>query len=371
MTSAPRSSSLDPHFEDLHRMLVCDQSSYAIVLLDRTGVFRSWNSGIEHLFGYAQGDFIGQPLELLFTPEDRQAGVPQAEMEASVRLGKSTDTRWKQRRDGSRFFGTGVLTCLRDSHGEVIGFSKIVSDETLRKHLEDRLLESNRMLEQFVQVVSHDLQEPLRTVNSFAELVLTRSGGAVDPETRKALGFIGEAATRMSRLVRDLLAFSTQDALEARPGPVALDEIVEAVCANLTKAIADSGADVTHDPLPVVNIDPTQAMQLFQNLVENGLKYSRPGVAPKIHMSSEKMDGEWLVRVADNGTGFDPERASTIFEPFTRLHARQTSGTGLGLTTVRRIVQRHGGRIWAETEPGRGTVFLFTIAGAKRNPVDP
>lgn len=351
--------------EQLLRLLVTEQENYAVVLLDEEGYIRTWNKGVEHLFGYTEPEFLGQHSSLIFILEDRIKGVPKHEMEMARTEGKASDIRWQQRKDGTRFFGQGVLTAVKNTDGAVIGFTKVVSDESVRKSLEDRLLLSNSELEQFAHVVSHDLQEPLRTVISYSELLRLRLGDKLDAETAPLFAFLESAAAEMRRLVRDLLAYSSLSAEEPHPVPIALDEVVEMVRTTLAKAISDSNATITHDALPVVSIDAAQAVRLLQNLIGNSIRYRRDGVPVEVHLSANREGELWSLAVADNGRGFDPERAEYIFEPFRRLHDRNVTGTGLGLAICRRIVERHGGRIWAESAgEDQGACFRFTLPAA-------
>jgi light-regulated signal transduction histidine kinase (bacteriophytochrome) len=254
------------------------------------------------------------------------------------------------------------MNALRDEQGALIGYTKVLSDETARKQLQDSLTESNTALEQFAYVASHDLQEPLRTMRTYAELITLRYSGKLDADADKFLGFIVNAAARMSSLVNDLLAYARLTTEEERPVSAALDEDLEAAITHLDQAIQESGANITHDPLPNLPVDRGQVVRLFQNLIGNAVKYRKPGERPKIHISAEQNATEWVISISDNGIGFEPEHASSIFLPFRRLHSDQDyPGTGVGLAICRRIVQTQGGRIWAESVPGQGTTFFFTL----------
>jgi light-regulated signal transduction histidine kinase (bacteriophytochrome) len=166
----------------------------------------------------------------------------------------------------------------------------------------------------------------------------------------------------MSALVRDLLAYARLTTEEERPSSVALDEDLEAALTHLDQAIKESGASVTHDPMPTLQVDRGQMVRLFQNLVGNAVKYRKSNEPPKVHISAEQKGEEWVISIRDNGIGFDPKHASIIFAPFKRLHtAEEYPGTGVGLAICRRIVQAQGGRIWAESQSGEGTTFRFTL----------
>jgi light-regulated signal transduction histidine kinase (bacteriophytochrome) len=288
--------------------------------------------------------------------------VCESEMRKALENGSATDIRWHRRKDGTEFFANGFMNVIYDDAGVVIGFVKILSDETARKQLQDSLSESNAALEQFAYVASHDLQEPLRTMSSFAQLLTKKYDGKLDSEADRYLAFIMGASQRMSDLVRDLLEYARAATEEERPSSVALDEDLEAALTHLTQAVEESGASVTHDPMPTIQVDRGQMVRLFQNLIGNALKYRKPNQPPKIHVSAEQTGREWVITIEDNGIGFDPEYASTIFMPFKRLHqVAEYPGSGVGLAICKRIVEAHGGRIWAESKPGEGASFRFTL----------
>ncbi len=347
---------------DLYRMQVRELRDYAMFMIDPEGILASWNTGVEQLIGYSEQEWVGQHACIIFTPAAQAAEVCEAELQLAKETGTANDIRWHRRKNGTEFFANGIMTAIRDEQGALIGFVKILSDETARKQLQDALTESNSALEQFAYVASHDLQEPLRTMSIYAQLLTKKYGGMLDPEADQFLRFIQNASGRMSALVRDLLAYAHLITEEQRPSSVSLDEDLEAALTHLDQAITESGATVTHDPLPTLPADRGQMVRLFQNIIGNAVKYRKPDQPPKVHVSAEQKGAEWVISIRDNGIGFDPQYASTIFEPFKRLHnAEEYSGTGVGLAICRRIVQSQRGRIWAESKPGEGTTFCFTL----------
>lgn len=351
-------------------MQVRDLRDYAMFMLDSEGLIISWNAGVEALLGYSENEWLGQHASFIFTPAEKAMEVCQSEMRKAQESGSATDIRWHLRKDGTEFFANGVMTAVRDDFGALLGFSKILSDETARKQLQDSLTESNAALEQFAYVASHDLQEPLRTMGNYAQLLNRQYKGKLDSDADEILGFIIGAANRMSTLVRDLLAYARATTEEERPMSVTLDEDLEAALTHLTQAVQESGASVTHDPLPTVQVDRGQMVRLFQNLVGNALKYHKPGLPPKVHVAAEQRGTEWVISVRDEGIGFEPRYAAEIFAPFKRLHtAQEYPGSGVGLAICRRIVQAQGGRIWAESVPGAGTTFYFTLPMEGRPPL--
>jgi PAS domain S-box-containing protein len=331
-------------------------------MLDADGILISWNEGVGHILGYSEEEWIGQHASIIFTPTDKSREICTAEMRIAVETGCSSDVRWHLRKDGSLIFGKGYMSALYDSDGSLLGFSKIFSDETENKQLQDTLTESNAALEQFAYVASHDLQEPLRTVSSFAELLARRYGPQLGSEGNKFLSLISDGAKHMSALVHELLTYARIRTEEDRPFSYSLDQDVETAVSQLKGAIEESGATVTHDPLPEVQADQGQIVRLFQNLIGNSLKYRRQEVRCVVHVSSERRGPEWIIHVRDNGIGFDPKYAKDIFMPFKRLHNREKyDGTGVGLAICRRIVENHGGRIWADSAVDQGSTFSFTL----------
>jgi light-regulated signal transduction histidine kinase (bacteriophytochrome) len=223
------------------------------------------------------------------------------------------------------------------------------------------LSRSNTELEQFAYVASHDLQEPLRMVASFTQLLAKRYRGRLDKDADDFIGFAVDGANRMQQLINDLLVYSRVGTRGKTPVPTDLNEVLDHAEANLSEAIKENGAVVTHEPLPTVAADQVQMTQLFQNLLANALKF-RSGEKPRIHVSAQARNGDWLLAVQDNGIGLAPEHQERIFAIFQRLHSRREyPGTGIGLALCKKIVERHGGRIWVESAPGRGATFYFNI----------
>ncbi|HEY3115165.1 MAG TPA: ATP-binding protein [Chloroflexota bacterium] len=229
------------------------------------------------------------------------------------------------------------------------------------------LARSNADLEQFAYVASHDLQEPLRVVASYAQLIGRRYKGQLDENADRFIGHLVDAAARMQQLINDLLAYSRLGTRGAEFQAVDLEEVFEHVTSNLAAAIAETETEVTHDPLPTVNGDAVQLSRVFQNLIANAIKFRRPE-APEIHVGAERANGDWQLSVRDNGLGIDPGYFDRIFIIFQRLHgADEYPGSGMGLAISKRIVERHGGRIWVESTPAEGSCFYFTIPADERS----
>jgi light-regulated signal transduction histidine kinase (bacteriophytochrome) len=226
------------------------------------------------------------------------------------------------------------------------------------------LARSNTELEQFAYLASHDLQEPLRMVSSFTQLLAKRYKGRLDPDADEFINYAVDGATRMQELIKELLAYCRVGAESQAFIVVNCEEVVARVLTDLRVAIEESRAEVTYGPLPSVRGNQLHVIQLFQNLISNAIKY-RGEAPPRIHVSATVEGGHWKFSVRDNGIGFGPEAADQIFLLFGRLQAAERQpGTGLGLAICKKIVELHGGRIWAESQPGQGAIFHFTLAKA-------
>jgi light-regulated signal transduction histidine kinase (bacteriophytochrome) len=266
---------------------------------------------------------------------------------------------------------TSVLynaSVYRDEAGQVTGVFAAARDITARQRAAEALRQkaeelarSNAELEQFAYIASHDLQEPLRTAGSFAQLLQKRYQGKLDQTADEFIGYIVDGTQQMQRLISDLLTFGRVGTRGKAFEPADCAAVLAQAVAQLQIAIEESGAVVTHDPLPVLDADPDQLGQLLQNLIGNSIKF-HAAARPHIHVSARQTPEGWTLSVQDNGIGIDPQFADRIFEVFQRLHTRaEYPGTGIGLAICKKIVQRHGGRIWVESAPGKGATFCFTI----------
>jgi light-regulated signal transduction histidine kinase (bacteriophytochrome) len=237
-----------------------------------------------------------------------------------------------------------------------------------RKRAEEALRATNAELQHFAYALTHDLQEPLRMVVNFTELLGSEYAGKLGEEADKFISYSVEGAHRIEDLLKALLAY-WEVAEREREISASIDcgAVLAKALLNLQAAIAESGALVTHDPLPTVVAEEILLMQLFQNLISNSIKY-RSEETPRIHVSAERVAEGWLFAVRDNGIGIDPQDADRVFGLFKRLHGSEIPGTGIGLAICKKVVERLGGRIWVESEPGRGATFMFTIPGGRKEP---
>jgi light-regulated signal transduction histidine kinase (bacteriophytochrome) len=261
---------------------------------------------------------------------------------------------------------------LTDEQGIFIGSIAGVMDITERKRAKialkeyaERLKRSNEDLERFAYISSHDLQEPLRTLVTFTQLLERRYQGKLDPDADEYLHYIVSAGKRMQTLIQDLLEFSRVNTKGAEIRPTDAKAVVDDALALLHAKTQENGATIRYDPLPTVMADPVQLRQVFSNLISNAIKFGKPGVPPEIRIFAKKQDGMVQFSVRDNGIGIEPQYYDRIFVIFQRLHGMDTyEGTGIGLAIVKRIIERHGGRIWVESEPGKGSTFHFTVPAA-------
>ncbi|MGH9666603.1 MAG: sensor histidine kinase [Bryobacteraceae bacterium] len=260
---------------------------------------------------------------------------------------------------------------VRTDDGTLLGLQITVQDITERKRAEKALndanvglRQANGDLEQFAYSASHDLSEPLRMVSIYSQILQRRFGGKLGSQGEQYIEFVTQGAQRMEQLVRDLLAYTRTSMTLASTASADSSEALDRALANLQLSIAQSAASISRGPLPPVRMQMVQLEQIFQNLIGNALKY-RSEEPPQIAISATQRDGEWLFLVNDNGIGIDPQYKEQIFGVFKRLHtASEYAGTGIGLALCQRIVERHGGRIWVESEIGKGATFFFTVPDA-------
>ena len=249
----------------------------------------------------------------------------------------------------------------RDNSGKIIGIFAAARDISDRKRAEEELIRSNEDLQQFAYVASHDLQEPLRNVASCLQLLEKEYKNKLDANADQYINYAIEGAVRMKALILDLLAYSRVVTKGKAPAQTDCEQILESVLRNLNLTITETGAVITHDALPTISADDTQLLQVFQNLIQNAIKFRREA-PPQVHVSAVRNKSDWVFSIKDNGIGIESKHLERIFVIFQRLHKRsQYDGTGMGLAIAKKIVERHGGQIWADSEPNVGTTFYFTI----------
>ena len=339
-----------------------------IAHVDLAGRFMQVNRSLCEILGYSEKELIGRPVKEISHPEDRNLTDSQR---MRVRSGEKPSVRFEKRyiRKSGAIVWVGLSVALAcDPSGAPQYEIALFDDITERKKAEAALREaheelkrSNGELEQFAYVASHDLQEPLRMVSSYTQLLMRRYGDKLDGDAKEFTAFIVDGATRMKQLIEDLLAYSRVGTRDKNFKPAEAESSLRRALTNLRAAIQDSGATVTQDKLPTIPCDEVQLAQLFQNLIGNALKF-KGAEAPRIHVGAQETDAEWVLSVRDNGIGIEPQYFERIFMVFQRLHDKgEYPGTGIGLAIVKKVVERHGGRIWVQSQPGAGTTFHFTM----------
>ena len=346
-------------------------ASDAVVSVDESQRIIFFNEGAERIFRYTQGEALGEPLDMLIPPRLRAGHV--AKVREFGRSGVAARQMGERgaisgmRKDGEIFPAEASISQL-DVGGTRV-YTAVLRDVTDRRLAEEALAQqaeelarSNADLEQFAYVASHDLQEPLRMVASYTQLLARRYRGRLDDDADEFIGFAVDGVSRMQSLINDLLAYSRVGRKGAGLEPVNLEAVLEKVLATLKTTIEETGGRITHDRLPVVMGDPTQLFQLLLNLIQNGMKFSRPDRPPVIDVVAEDVGHSWQISIRDNGIGIADEFKERIFIIFQRLHSRgDYPGTGIGLAICKKIVERHHGRIWLESTMDEGTTFYFTI----------
>jgi PAS domain S-box-containing protein len=355
---------------EVHQRLaaIVESSDDAIISKDLNGIVRSWNRGAERIFGYTADEIIGRHISTLAVPNHADEFPDILER---IRRGERVDHYQTKRRakDGTIVLVSLTVSPVRDATGRIVGASKVARDITERERQElalrdanAALVQSNADLQQFAYSASHDLQEPLRMVATYSEMLRRRFGEKLGQNGDEYIGYIIQGALRMEQLLKDLRAYA-QASIGAQETAEDADagEILEKILSSLNAAIEECGALITHGELPRVRMHDFQLEQLFQNLVANSIRYRR-GDPPRIHIAAVRHGRKWQFSVQDNGIGIAPQYKEQIFGIFKRLHSSaEYPGTGMGLAICQRILERCGGRIWVESELGRGSTFYFTI----------
>jgi chemotaxis family two-component system sensor kinase Cph1 len=327
--------------------------------LSEQGLILEANLAAAKLLGVARGALVKLPLSRFVLREDQDIYY----LHRRALLETGGPRSWELRllkKDAVPFWVRVEATTARDAEGASV-WRAVVSDITDNKQAERTLKNRNAELQEFAYALAHDLQEPLRMVVNFSQLLARDYAGTLGEDADKCIAYCAEGALRIEALLKSLLNYlEVTEKDRDRLSPVDCNRVLSQALSSLQMAIQQSGATVTADPLPTVPAQEIMLTQLFQNLISNSLKYSGEAT-PTIHVSAARTAEGWLFSVRDNGIGIDPTDAELVFGIFKRLHGKEIPGTGIGLALCRKVVECHGGRIWVESEAGQGAVFKFTI----------
>jgi len=339
---------------------LAQSSPDALICTDLEGRVIAWTQRAQQLFGYSADEMLGQRAAILIPADGREQ--ERAMLNQRLRAGESIDPYVARlvRKDGQLIDVESTITPVRGRNQEIAAFLSISRDVTARMRAEAELRRSNEELEQFAYAASHDLSEPLRVIAGFVELLGERYGERLDEEARRFIDFTIGGVERMQAVIDDLLAYSRAGRVELALCAVDVGALIREVADSLFAIITESAATLETGELPVITAEPTLLRQVFQNLIGNAIKFCEQG-PPRVSVTSQREGAAWRFDVIDNGPGIDPAHAEQVFMMFRRLHGREVPGTGIGLAIVKRIVERHGGRIRCEPAPGGGTRFSFTI----------
>jgi PAS domain S-box-containing protein len=390
--------------EERFRLIVESVIDYAIFMLDPRGHVVSWNAGAQRIKGYAADEIIGRHFSQFYPAEAVARGWPAYELQEAERVGRFEDEGWRVRKDGTMFWANVTITALRGPDGGLRGFAKVTRDMTERKANEDRIQlltrelqgrvaelgATNRELaqkttenESFVYSVSHDLRSPLVNLQGFSQELALASGtlrelllapdvpdatrqralAILDGDFQESIAFIRNAVQHLGNIIDGLLRLSRVGRIEYNSEPVDVGAVVADIVAAMHSTVVASGARIEIGQLPTAVGDRNAIGQIFANLIGNALKSFHPD-RPGVIRISASQDDPSVFEVRDNGVGVPRDYQAKLFQPFQHVHSAVTRGEGMGLAIVRRIVERHGGRIWFESVPGEGSAFFFTLAGA-------
>jgi PAS domain S-box-containing protein len=367
-------TSLQKSNEELERFAynrgLLEAAPDAMVVVSQSGEIVLVNVQAENQFGYRRDELVGQKMMNIIPVGFAERLIADGSRTAAEALAQQIGTGIElsgRRKDGSEFPIEIMLSPLETAEGILV--TAAIRNITEPKKSEEQMVKtaealrrSNDQLQQFVYVASHDLQEPLRMVASYTQLLARRYKGRLDSEADEFIDYAVDGCNRMRRLIQDLLAYAHAGTIGNPLSEISSESALKEALENLRGIIEEGGAIVTHDPLPAITVDHTHVIQVFQNLVENAIKY-RSAEVPHVHISATKNCGaEWIFSVRDNGLGIAPQYFEKIFILFQRLHGRQEfNGTGIGLAICKKVVERLGGRIWVESQPEKGSTFYFSL----------
>jgi PAS domain S-box-containing protein len=361
------------------RLLVTGVKDYAILMLDVEGRVTTWNDGAERIKGYRAEEIIGEHFSKFYTPEAVAEDKPGLELRIATEHGRFEEEGWRVRKDGTRFWANVVITALRDESGRLRGFGKVTRDITERKQLREEgerqrenlarwsaeLIVANKELESFSYSVSHDLRAPLRTIDGFRHALLEDCADKLNDEEKTHLKRIRAATQRMGLLIDDLLSLSRISRTSMHIQSLDISALARSIANDLQAAQPERQVELQIEKGLTATADASLVRIALENLLSNAWKFtSKRSVAP-IEVGQAQVANTLAFFVRDDGAGVDPAYSERPFGAFQRLHSTsEFPGTGVGLATVQRIINRHRGRIWAEGAIDRGAIFYFTLAEA-------
>lgn len=373
--------------EENNQLILDSLIDQAIFLLDSGGYVLSWNAGAEKIKGYLQSEVIGKSFSMFYPVDDVKNGKPVRDLRIAETEGRFEEEANHFRKDGSKFWASVSIFAIRDENAHTKAFVRVVRDisrarddalaltkarELLEARVNERtkdLLRSNTELEQFAYIASHDLQTPLRHISSYVQLLTSkiRKTTVLDERTEKWVEYILSGTKQMKSLILDLLTYSRIGRVDIKVEEIDVLKLLAHVADEVREPIRVTQAKIVYDELPMIVGIRSQIEQLFQNLIENALKFKKSEIDPLVTIKCQDHGEFWMFSVSDNGIGIDSKYFERIFLMFHRLHSTdEYAGTGIGLAICKKIVEFHGGKIWVESTLGEGTVFSFILPKKER-----
>ncbi len=377
-------SSQENHYHKNFRDTVDLITNYAIFTLDAGGHITSWNKGAELIEGWQESEVLGRHFDFLYPDEETNKGIPEQHLQQARNKGTYEVESYRKKKNGELFLADITISPIYSEKGQHIGYTEVIRDVTERKLAETQQIDANILLKQeierrkkieadlmlsneeldtFAAVASHDLQEPLRMIVSYLQLIERRYAAKLDQDGLEFLHFAVDGASRMKMLINDLVEYSRIGTLGKPFVQTDMTVTLQRALSNVAVMINETHAQITYDRLPVLVGEPGELTRLFQNLLANAMKFRRREESPRIHIGVEEKEQEWVFCVEDNGKGIEAKHFHNIFVVFKQLARRsEQTGSGVGLAIAKKIVTRHHGTIWVESVVGRGSTFYFSIS---------
>jgi PAS domain S-box-containing protein len=352
------------HTEDLLNHLLDGIKEYAIFMVDTRGQIVTWNSGVKRLLGYEEEEFIGRDFSIIFSVEDISNGIHTKELERALSVGNANDERWHTKKDGTKFWASGLVTRV-ERDGKIVGATKIMRDQTDKKLIEEERLRhtqelaaANKELAQFAEVLSDDINSPLQTMFNLASTL--RDGSVADPQAMDSIKRIESSAESVMNLVNDVLHYSKTGENKSSSSFIDGDELMHKILLGLEMLIDEKNVKVIVGSIPELLGNETNIERVLRNLIENAIKYSCNDLRSRLEIFAEEDNEKVTIGVRDYGPGISLKDQERIFSLFERANT-SVQGRGLGLAISKKLVQVWGGRLWVESEPRHGSTFYFTV----------